>query len=32
MSTFQAPYKAVLVSLYEYAIQSENISHKGKNT
>lgn len=23
MSTFQAPYKAVLVSLYEYAIQSE---------
>lgn len=24
MSTFQAPYKAVLVSLYEYAIQSEN--------
>lgn len=24
MSTFQAPYKAVLVFLYEYAIQSEN--------
>lgn len=24
METFQAPYKAVLVSLYEYAIQSEN--------
>ena len=24
MSTFQVPYKAVLVSLYEYAIQSEN--------
>ena len=24
MSTFQAPYKAVLVSLYEYALQSEN--------
>lgn len=24
MSTFQAPYKAVLVSLYEYAVQSEN--------
>ena len=24
MSIFQAPYKAVLVSLYEYAIQSEN--------
>lgn len=24
MSTFQAPYKAVLVSLYEYAIKSEN--------
>lgn len=24
MFTFQAPYKAVLVSLYEYAIQSEN--------
>jgi hypothetical protein len=24
MSTFQAPYKAVLVSLYEHAIQSEN--------
>ena len=24
MSTFQAPYKVVLVSLYEYAIQSEN--------
>lgn len=24
MSTFQAPYKAVLVSLYEYAIQDEN--------
>lgn len=24
MSAFQAPYKAVLVSLYEYAIQSEN--------
>ena len=24
MSMFQAPYKAVLVSLYEYAIQSEN--------
>ncbi len=24
MSTFQTPYKAVLVSLYEYAIQSEN--------
>ena len=24
MSTFQATYKAVLVSLYEYAIQSEN--------
>lgn len=24
MSTFQAPYKAVLVSLYEYAIQSDN--------
>jgi len=24
MATFQAPYKAVLVSLYEYAIQSEN--------
>lgn len=24
MATFQTPYKAVLVSLYEYAIQSEN--------
>lgn len=24
MSAFQAPYKAVLVSLYEYAIQSDN--------
>lgn len=24
MATFQAPYKAVLVALYEYAIQSEN--------
>ena len=24
MSTFQAPYKAVLLSLYEYAVQSEN--------
>lgn len=24
MTTFQAPYKAVLVSLYEYAVQSEN--------
>jgi len=24
MSAFQAPYKAVLVSLYEYAIKSEN--------
>lgn len=24
MSAFQAPYKAVLVSLYEYAIQSKN--------
>lgn len=24
MATFQAPYKAVLVSLYEYAMQSEN--------
>lgn len=24
MSTFQAPYKAVLVSLYEYTVQSEN--------
>lgn len=24
MSAFQAPYKAVLVSLYEYAVQSEN--------
>lgn len=24
MATFQAPYKAVLVSLYEYATQSEN--------
>lgn len=24
MTTFQAPYKAVLVSLYEYAIRSEN--------
>ena len=24
MSVFQAPYKAVLVSLYEYAVQSEN--------
>ena len=24
MSAFQAPYKAVLVSLYEYALQSEN--------
>ena len=24
MATFQAPYKAVLISLYEYAIQSEN--------
>lgn len=24
MATFQAPYKAVLVSLYEYAAQSEN--------
>lgn len=30
MSTFQAPYKAVLVSLYEYAIQSENESLCGK--
>jgi hypothetical protein len=25
MSAFQAPYKAVLVSLYEYAIQSDNV-------
>lgn len=24
MATFQAPYKAVLISLYEYAVQSEN--------
>jgi hypothetical protein len=24
MSAFQAPYKAVLVSLYEYAVQSDN--------
>ena len=24
MSAFQAPYKAVLISLYEYAVQSEN--------
>lgn len=24
MSAFQAPYKAVLVSMYEYAVQSEN--------
>ena len=24
MATFQAPYKAVLVSLYEYAVQSKN--------
>ena len=24
MAAFQAPYKAVLVSLYEYAVQSEN--------
>ncbi|MCC8101944.1 MAG: hypothetical protein LIP11_06675 [Clostridiales bacterium] len=24
MSAFQAPYKAVMVSLYEYAVQSEN--------
>lgn len=24
MSTFQAPYKAVLVSIYEYAVQNEN--------
>ena len=24
MSVFQAPYKAVLLSLYEYAIRSEN--------
>lgn len=24
MATFQAPYKAVLVSLYEYAVRSEN--------
>lgn len=24
MSAFQSPYKAVLVSLYEYAVQSEN--------
>ena len=30
MSTFQAPYKAVLVSLYEYAIQSENEKLCGK--
>ncbi len=30
MSTFQAPYKAVLVSLYEYAIQSENENLCGK--
>ena len=24
MSTFQAPYKSVLISLYEYGVQSEN--------
>lgn len=30
MSTFQAPYKAVLISLYEYASQSENDKLKEK--
>ena len=32
MAAFQAPYKAVLVSLYEYAVQSENekLCHKIK--
>ncbi len=30
MSTFQAPYKAVLISLYEYASQSENEKLKEK--
>jgi len=30
MSAFQAPYKAVLVSLYEYAVQSENATLQKK--
>ena len=30
MSTFQAPYKAVLLSLYEYALKSENEELKRK--
>ena len=30
MSTFQAPYKAVLIALYEYAIRSENDGLKEK--
>ncbi len=30
MSAFQAPYKAVLVSLYEYAVQSENVTLQKK--
>lgn len=30
MSAFQAPYKAVLVSLYEYAVQSDNEKLKNK--
>ena len=30
MSTFQAPYKAVLISLYEYALKSENEELKRK--
>jgi hypothetical protein len=30
MSVFQAPYKAVMVSLYEHAVQSGNISLRDK--
>ena len=30
MSAFQAPYKAVLVSLYEYAVESENENLQSK--
>ena len=30
MSAFQVPYKAVLVSLYEYAVQSDNEKLKNK--
>ena len=30
MSAFQAPYKAVLVSMYEYAVKSENENLENK--